>query len=156
MKLSAFALSYGLPRRPIEPRSPRAASFVRYGSEAYRADSSGRRNASTEEVVVRHALGKRDAGEAAEGQPGVDRRLQPLVGQPVPLLQEQQLDVGQQRVGRPALTTGVDAGDDPLQGRPVERRVQAVEPLALLAAPPHDAVRQAKLPEVTPRHRRDT
>ena len=104
-------------------------------------------------AVVGHALGQRDAGEAAEREPVVDRRLQPLVGQPVPLLQEQQLDVGQQRVGQPALPAGVDAGDDRLQGRPVERRVQAVEPLALLAPPPHDAVRQAELPEVTPRHR---
>jgi hypothetical protein len=36
MKLSALASSHGLPRRPIEPRSPCSASFFRYGSEAYR------------------------------------------------------------------------------------------------------------------------
>src|SRR3712207_7072548 len=35
MKLSTLASSYGLPRRPIEPRSPCSASFFRYGSEAY-------------------------------------------------------------------------------------------------------------------------
>src|SRR5689334_24104893 len=51
------------------------------------------------------------------------------------------------------LRAGVDAGDDRLQGRPVERRVQPVEPLALLAPAPYDAVRQPELPEVTPRHR---
>ena len=49
---------------------------------------------------------------------------------------------------------GVDAGDDRLQSRPVEHRIQPVQPLALLAPTPHDAVRQAKLPKVTPRHRR--
>jgi hypothetical protein len=38
-------LSYGLPRRPIEPRSPYLSSLFRYGSEAYWVDSGGRRNA---------------------------------------------------------------------------------------------------------------
>src|SRR3954469_23298159 len=104
-------------------------------------------------AVVGDALGQRDAGEAAEREPVVDRRLQALVRQPVPLLEQQQLDAGQQRVGQPTLPAGVDAGDDPLQGRPVQRPIQALEPLALLAAPPHDAVCQAKLPKVTPRHR---
>src|SRR5690242_14759309 len=55
-------------------------------------------------------------------------RLKPLVRQAVPLLEQQQLDVGQERVGQPALPAGVDTGDDRLQRRPVERRVQAVEP----------------------------
>jgi hypothetical protein len=36
--------------------------------------------------VVRDALGQRDAGETAEGEPVVDRRFQSFVGQPVPLL----------------------------------------------------------------------
>src|SRR4051812_12414653 len=57
------------------------------------------------------------------------------------------------QVGQPALPAGVDALDDRLRGRPVERRVQPIEPLALLAPALHDAVRQPELPEVTPRHR---
>src|SRR3954469_14045670 len=64
------------------------------------------------------------------------------------------LNVGQRRVGQPVRSASADAGDDRLQRRPAERRVQPVEPLALLASPPHDAVRQPELPEVTPRHRR--
>jgi len=66
------------------------------------------------EMLNPNALGNRDAGEPAEGEPIVDRRLQPFVRQAVPLL-EQQLDVGQKRVGQPALAAGVDAGDDPLK-----------------------------------------
>jgi hypothetical protein len=105
-------------------------------------------------AVVGHALGQRDAGETAEGQPVVDRRFEPLVGQPVPLLEEQQLEVGHERVGPPALAAGVDPGHDRLDRRPIDRRVQLVEPGTLLAAALHQTVRQPELPQVTPRHRR--
>src|SRR3954469_24134367 len=58
--------------------------------------------------------------------------------------QDLKLDVvaGEPEVAHPAVAVG------PLHGRE-----QPLEPLALLAPPPHDAVRQAKLPKVTPRHR---
>jgi hypothetical protein len=40
MKLSAVALTYGLPRRPIEPRRPFAVKTWRYGAAAYCAPRS--------------------------------------------------------------------------------------------------------------------
>src|SRR5205823_3254111 len=78
MKLSALASSYGLPRRPIEPFSPCASSFSRYGPEAYWADSSGRRNASTEGVAMNTRRRRSDrSGRGAlrsPGRPPVARR----------------------------------------------------------------------------------
>src|SRR5436189_2580534 len=78
MKLSALALSHGLPRRPIEPRSPCSASFFRYGSAAYWADSSGRRNTSTEGFAMGTRRRRSDRSgrgvSRSPGRPGVARR----------------------------------------------------------------------------------
>src|SRR4051794_26875823 len=76
-----------------------------------------------------------------------------IVSRAGPLREQQHVDVGQRRVAHPPPPTGVEAGADRLRARPIERRAQPVEPLALLAPAPHDAVRQPELPEVTPRHR---
>ena len=54
MKLSALALSYGLPRRLIEPtQAVRGEQRRDSASAAYWADSSGRRNTLTKEVAMK-------------------------------------------------------------------------------------------------------
>src|SRR3954469_13134133 len=122
MKLSALALSYGLPRRPIEPRSPCAASFFRYGSAACCLVSTGRRDTSLTGLQHRvESLGGRSPPErlarsAVEGG-GHGREVLRAVPAQVGALREV---LPQEPVGalvRPALPRGMRVTEVDLQTR---------------------------------------
>src|SRR5215210_6383298 len=77
-KLSMGALSKQLPRRLMDWVMPCRSSTARYGSEAYWADSAGRRTALVEEVAMgarRRRLDRALRGKLPSlGRPGVARR----------------------------------------------------------------------------------
>ena len=83
--------------------------------------------------VVRHRVGQRQADEAAgSDEPVRQRLLEPRVGQPVPLLQQQAAQQHQRPVGRPPDRRRIDLAEQPLERRPVDQRR---DPLQLPVAP---------------------
>jgi hypothetical protein len=84
----------------------------------------------------------------------VHRLLQTRVGQPVPLLQKQQLHISQKRIRRPALVAAINPIQQLHHRRPVDQLVNFIHP-AIPACPLiNETVRKTDLPQITPRHDR--
>src|SRR5512132_3945099 len=145
--------SISVPWRTISPR----ASSWRLISSKQRLGQPVRRQLlakAPDRRMVGNTLIQRQTDEAAKRQSIVHRLLQTRVGQPVPLLQQQQLHITQKRIRRPALIAPINPIQQLHHSRPVNQLVNFIHPAIPTCALINKTVRKTHLPQITPRHDR--
>src|SRR5512132_2068658 len=131
--------SISVPWRTI---SPRASSWRLISSNSASASPCAANSWRKRQLV------EWQTGEAAKRQPIVHRLLQTRVGQPVPLLQKQQLNISQKRIRRPALVAAINPIQQLHHRRPVDQLVNFIHP-AIPACPLiNETVRKTDLPQI--------